>query len=126
MGASVEKKRRLGIPKCRTPRRPFPRCCAKSRGLLRGHRSAGHTTARGLHADRSWSRGDVGPEAPRAVCTIDGDGADEGARAGASDGGAVVDLIARSETTGRPSAVDAFDAQLTSSKDLLSQIDGHG
>src|SRR5262249_56123230 len=98
-------KRRLGIPKCRPPRRPVPRCCARSRGLLRGHGSAGHTTAGRVHADRGGSRRDDGPEHPLAVSGIDRDRTDEGAWAGASDGCAIVELIGRSESAGRPPAV---------------------
>ena len=79
-----------------------------------------------MHADRGGSRGDVGPEAPRAISRIDGDRADESARAACAKRGPIVDLVGRSEAASRPPAIDAFDAELTRAEDLLGQVDGHG
>src|SRR5439155_3419914 len=94
--------------------------------LLLGHSPAGHATACGLHADRGRSRRDDVPEPPRAVRRIDRGRSEEGPWASAGDGGAIVDLIGRSEAASRPPAVDAFDAELTRPDDLLGQVDGHG
>src|SRR5206468_2773921 len=76
--------------------------------LLLGHSPAGHATACGLHADRGRSRRDDVPEPPRAVRRIDRGRSEEGPWASAGDGGAIVDLIGRSEAASRPPAVDAF------------------
>src|SRR5262245_25793811 len=108
------------------PGGPCARRRATSRGLLRGHRPAGRATGYGMHADRGGSRGDVGSEAPSAVRRIDGDRADESARAACAKRGPIVDLVGRSEAASRPPAIDAFDAELTRAEDLLGQVDGHG
>src|SRR6266702_1174163 len=102
---------RSGVRHCRTPERTL--CCATSRRLPLGHRTAGDPATRGLHADRGHREVGVPAEPPATVGDADGGRADESPRTGASGSGAIVDLDTRSKASVAGTTVDAFHTKLS-------------
>src|SRR4029077_18427748 len=96
-----KKRGRLSIPHCETPKRPVALCDERATGrtLLLRHRTRGHATAGGLHADRGGREVDDADELPGPVGSADRRRGDESPGAGTADRRAIVDLNARGEVS---------------------------